>query len=381
MPDDATQEDKEAPEKKVGRDVWLGLAISFGILLVIFLIAGLYLFVGPTTPTQKKDFVQAVGVLVAGIAGVVGLFFTWRNLRLTRENTERQLQVAREGQERTQEATRETLRITEQAQITERFPRAIDQLGATDDGKPTLEIRLGGIYALERIAKDSPKKYYATIMEVLMAYVRENARLPSEEATKPPLEQHATAERSVPAEQQSERAERSSASAPQKKPRVDIQAVLNVLGRRDEARVAEEYRLQHDLQKTNLTGADFLEANLREVILSKANLGVANLMRADLSGADLSEANLSEADLREAHLMEANVREANFRGADLTGADLWKAKLRGADFSGAELQRANLQGADLQGADLREAYFWGADLQGADLRGPTSGESTSGRHP
>src|SRR5215217_7240664 len=176
MPDDATQEDKEAPEKKVGRDVWLGLAISFGILLVIFLIAGLYLFVGPTTPTQKKDFVQAVGVLVAGIAGVVGLFFTWRNLRLTRENTDRQLQVAREGQERTQETTRETLRITEQGQITERFTRAIDQLGESDakTGEPKLEIRLGGIYALERIANDSPERDYSPVMAVLTAYVREN---------------------------------------------------------------------------------------------------------------------------------------------------------------------------------------------------------------
>src|SRR5215207_2875546 len=181
MTDEPRQEDKEARERRIIRNVHLELAIPFGILLVIFLLTGLYSFVGPTTPTEKKDFVQAVGVLVAGIAGVVGLFFTWRNLRLTRENTEkqlqatrenteRQLQVAREGQERTQEATRETLRITEQGQITERFTRAIDQLGATDDGKPKLEIRLGGIYALERIAKDSPKKYYATIMEVLMAY-------------------------------------------------------------------------------------------------------------------------------------------------------------------------------------------------------------------
>src|SRR5215203_1214970 len=187
MPDEATQEDKEAREKRIVRDVRLGLAIPFGILLVIFLLTGLYSFVGPTTPTEKKDFVQAVGVLVAGIAGVGGLFFTWRNLRLTRENTEKQLQatrentekqlqLAREGQERTQESTRETLRITEQGQITERFTRAIDQLGAMDDkGKPKLEIRLGGIYALERIARDSPERDYSTVMEVLMAYVRENA--------------------------------------------------------------------------------------------------------------------------------------------------------------------------------------------------------------
>src|SRR5829696_8830704 len=185
MPDEATQEDKETRKNEgVRRNVRLALAILFGILLVILvilLITRLYSFVGPTTPTEKKDFVQAVGILVAGIAGLVGLIFTWRNLRLTRENTEkqlqatrenteRQLQVAREGQERTQEATRETLRISEQGQITERFTRAIDQLGETE-----LEIRLGGIYALERIAKDSPERDYSTVMEVLTAYARENA--------------------------------------------------------------------------------------------------------------------------------------------------------------------------------------------------------------
>ncbi len=49
--------------------------------------------------------------------------------------------------------------------------------GAVDaNGKPkiNLEVRLGGIYALERIAHDSPKNQ-STIMEVLTAYVRENS--------------------------------------------------------------------------------------------------------------------------------------------------------------------------------------------------------------
>ena len=107
MPDEATQEEKEAREKEYVRNVRLAFAIAFGGIFVIFLIAGLYSFVGPTTPTQKKDFVQAVGVLVAGIAGVVSLFFTWRNLRLTRENTEKQLQATRENTEKQLQATRE----------------------------------------------------------------------------------------------------------------------------------------------------------------------------------------------------------------------------------------------------------------------------------
>jgi hypothetical protein len=95
--------------------------------------------------------------------------FTWRNLRQTRESTQR------------------TLELTEQNQITERFTRAIDQLGETDDnGNPRLEIRLGGIYALERIDKESPERaYHSTVMEVLTAYVRENYRWKREEPSTP----------------------------------------------------------------------------------------------------------------------------------------------------------------------------------------------------
>jgi hypothetical protein len=97
------------------------------------------------TDSQIKiwtTIVQAVG----GAVVLVGIWFTWRNLR-----------VAQEGQ------------------ITNRFTQAIDQLGAElKDGKPNLEVRLGGIYALERIARDSPKDHWS-IMEVLLTYVRENA--------------------------------------------------------------------------------------------------------------------------------------------------------------------------------------------------------------
>jgi hypothetical protein len=64
--------------------------------------------------------------------------------------------------------TSQTLRTTQEGQITDRFTKAIDQLG-----KDTLAIRLGGIYALERIARDSESDHWA-VMEVLTAFVREH---------------------------------------------------------------------------------------------------------------------------------------------------------------------------------------------------------------
>ncbi|MCA1666553.1 MAG: hypothetical protein LC793_03970, partial [Thermomicrobia bacterium] len=60
--------------------------------------------------------------------------------------------------------------VAREGQITERFTRAIDQLGSEKD-----EIRLGAIYALERIAKDS-RSYQDSIMDILAAYVRRDSR-------------------------------------------------------------------------------------------------------------------------------------------------------------------------------------------------------------
>src|SRR5215217_6581785 len=110
-------------------------------------------------PALVNEYRRTWAQIVGGFGLLLGLYFTWRRIEIS---------------QRELEATRDQ-------QVTERFTRAIDQLGASDDdGKPRLEIRLGGIYALERIAGDSlamensPGRDYGTVMEVLTAYVREN---------------------------------------------------------------------------------------------------------------------------------------------------------------------------------------------------------------
>ena len=307
--------------------------------------------------------VQALAVVLTGTVGLIGLFFTWQNLKQTRENTDRQLAQV-------QESTQRTLELTEQGQITERFTRAIDQLGATDEktDEPRLEIRLGGIYALERIDKDSPgRSYHTTVMEVLTAYVRENSRQDHEKSATPTSRSNKDTEQDKGVEQQGEE---SPVSRP---PTADIQAILDVLNRREEAHVPEQHRVYLDLHKANLA-----ETNLAETNLSKANL----------QGADLRGAYLVDANLKGAHLRGANLQGAILSGADLQGAFLIGVFLREAQLAGANLQEANLAGVDLQGsrlqkADLRKALLdFGANLQkvflqGADLRGgwpcPASG--------
>jgi hypothetical protein len=93
-----------------------------------------------------------------------------------------------------------------------------------DGASPNIEVRLGAIYALERIAIDSPRDHW-TIMDILAAYVRQNAPLRTDA---PYVEGE--------------------------KPRTDIQAILTVLGRR-RINLKRERPGQHlDLTKCHLDG-------------------------------------------------------------------------------------------------------------------------------
>ena len=85
--------------------------------------------------------------LGAGLVAGGALVFTALNLNVLRRNSE----------------------LTEQGQITDRYTKAVEQLGSD---KP--DVRLGGIYALERIARDSAKDH-PTVVEVLAAFIREHS--------------------------------------------------------------------------------------------------------------------------------------------------------------------------------------------------------------
>ena len=218
----------------------------------------------PETQSAALDIVKVVisafGVLATVFAGV-GLYLTYQN-----SQQERQLNSER--------------------LVTDRFAKAVEQLGS-----PDIDVRIGGIYSLERIAKDSPKDYW-TIMEVLTAFVRNKSSLPKD--WKPGSKQE------LP------------------KVTIDVQSALTVIGRREVKNDPEGQWL--DLSSTNLTGA---------------NLTLANISGADLKGADLSRANL----------FAANLTFDNLRGADFKGANLFFANLKEANLFGADFKGANLEGA------------------------------------
>lgn len=231
----------------------------------------------------------------------------------------------------------------EEGQITDRYTRAVENIGSKN-----LDVRLGGIYALQRIMQDSPRDH-STIVSVLTAYIRGHAPLPGGKARQWPDD--------VPGQ--------AGFPSPKAQPDPDIQAALSVLARRDTSRDDLSSRL--DLRRTDLAGADLTRAglagaNLRGADLSGATLHAANLAGADLSGASLYYTDSSDADLTGAELLGADGVKGNWNGATLSGADFSFTTLTAAEFT-----KADLSGADLTLADASWAIFENADLSGAQL--------------
>jgi hypothetical protein len=260
---------------------------------------------GPLLQTARDAARGRLLTLGAGLFAIGALLFTARNFALSRVG-----------------------------QVTDRYTKAIDQLGSDK-----IDVRIGGIYALERIARDSARDHPA-VMEVLTAFIREHSQ---EQWPQPD-----------PGGQDQERSTRP-----------DIQAAARVIGRRTgkhDIQVLDFHRAI--LPGANLGGADLGAARFILVDLSGAFLKGANLYLAYLFGTQLQRADLEGANLREADLEAANLSGANLRGANLRKVDLRITELRGANLEGADLREAGLLGSDLSRTKLR-----GADLRGANLEG------------
>lgn len=251
--------------------------------------------------------------------------------------------------------TDKNISITQENQITERFTRAIDQLGAVDkDGNPAMEIRLGAISSLEMIANKSDE-YYWPIMEILTAYFRKNSHIEYGERTFH-FEYSNAKKESIEVED----------IKIQAKVPLDIHAIVTVIRRRRYFFNSGE--ADHlDLRRTNLREANFQGANLQGANLKWAYLGGANFREAKLQEVDLEDANLEEAVFVNADLTGAYLTGAYLRGANLVDAKLKEVYLIGADFRKGFLQGINLQGASPVLANFERVNLKGANLEKADL--------------
>jgi hypothetical protein len=230
------------------------------------------------------------------------------------QQTLRQVRIAADRHEAQTDADR-------QRRITESFSKAVEQLASEK-----IEMRLGGIYTLERICRESPNRYLP-VMETLTAFVRERAYW-----KEPDQDTSATVARYYVHQRSQE-------------PPTDIAAVLTVIARRPKTARSKDVVNGRALEKQENWHFDLRQTNLRR----------ANLPCVHLEGAILTKANLEGAILSGAHLEDAK----------LAGSCLERASLAGAYLKGADLNCAHLEGTLLVSADLTDAILTGIDLSTA----------------
>ncbi|WP_169786254.1 pentapeptide repeat-containing protein [Streptomyces yerevanensis] len=305
--------------------------------------------------------------LLPGAAALIALIFTWQSVSQTYAN----------------------LNLSEEGQITDRYTAAVVNLGEKSEA-----LRLGGVYALQRIMQDSPRDQPA-IVNVLSSFVRSNAQADS--WTVPGTWAIKCDPVSLPREVES--------STPPPQPAADVRAAIDVLVSRDRGR---DRGVKVDLRFADLRGVELRDQNLSGFLLSGADLRSARIAYADLREADLLRARLDEADLTGANLQGSVLQGADLQGSELSGADLSGSHLAGANFAHAEmsearlvkaapgplnadvgdlapnfscasLEKANLSESEMGGvwrsAILLKANLIGADLSGSDFTGACLAEA------
>jgi uncharacterized protein YjbI with pentapeptide repeats len=270
-----------------------------------------------------------------------------------------------------------------EAHYTTLFTKAVEQLGATREIKevseiiskegvkqrevltrtePNLEVRLGAIYALERIASESERDHWP-IMEVLCAYARDY--------------QNSGRPKNLPKDAVLGTKEFQSWIETLTPPRADIDAILNVIGRRSSHWV--EYEKERDLW-LDLSGGNFQRAKLNGAELSRINFCRAHLESAHFFGGNMQNAmcggthfedagfhgtNLEDSWLDDAHLVGAYVKETNLRDARLRRANLRHAILVDSELDGAQLTQVQLKSASFENVSVRRAQLSMVDFSEA----------------
>ncbi|RBI70557.1 hypothetical protein DQW77_14000 [Roseovarius sp. TE539] len=256
--------------------IWAALLLTllWGVFWVIFGIMD-----RTAAPTQAEGLdlrwsLLTLTALTAALGAVISLPFTLIRMALNRRQTETaeqghindRINTAVQGLGAEKEVNRlgrqVTLLFKEAEAVSIEFEWKDEPLqlppGATR-GKnekweniavtiPNLEVRIGAIYALERITQDSDRDH-VQIMEILCAYIRENAKTSDLTPKELPFERGSL--------------------------RVDLQAAIDVIGRRYESQKsverAKRYRL--DLRGTDLSFANFARGDFSAAILASCRLG------------------------------------------------------------------------------------------------------------
>ena len=266
------------------------------------------------------DDVRDLFYIVLGIPALLLLW--WRSVSANRQ--------ARAALDQAKIAQEQVVLAQSQLMI-HRFQMASEMLSSE-----LLATRIGGIYALMRLAENRPEEFHIQTMELFCAFLRNPPPYP----------------------------------VPHEGVHDDIHTILQLLKRRSESslQLEKEQRFHLNLQKAQLTGtalrgskfanadfdgadlsdvyaemSDFSHASLRHCKLREGRFGPAKFFLATLFYSDLSRSNFQAADFRRANFHFVNLTDSSLKYADLTGAHISATNLTGASLCLADLSGARIK--------------------------------------
>jgi len=243
-------------------------------------------------------------------------------------------------------AATEQARVALENHITGIFSKSVELLGlvreiktASADGVPivrslpNLESRLGALYSLERLLRESEKDQ-RTILETLCAYIRENS----------PLQLSAD-------KKEAEKAY-DSKICPALTKRNDVQAAVTIVGRRPETLRMRSQRegWNLDFRDTNLAGYDFSKLNFDRSDFSGSFLNDAKMTSASFANSAFLHTNLSGADMTDSNFQASTFEKCTVKKARLKGTDFSFTRITQTDLREASVDSFNICGANLEGA-------------------------------
>jgi uncharacterized protein YjbI with pentapeptide repeats len=235
----------------------------------------------------RREVLATLTRLTLAVPVIVAAWFAWRRVVAV----EQQLAVTREDHQlaRTQQ------QMARDAEATERFTRAIDQLGAE-----SIEVRLGGLLGLEGIARDAEERFAQPAYEVLVVSLQEWTR----------------SDRDSPVG-------------------TDVAMVLKIL------------RRQSALFDRNVPALGESAGGPDGAHLADVDLSGASLRGADLSGARLRRCRFDRAVLDDVQLAGARIESCAFNECDITNATFHEATITRSWFANATLSRTSFEGATM----------------------------------
>lgn len=241
--------------------------------------------------TLENELRKTIAQIIGGILVLIGLGFTYEQISTTKD----------------------TINISQERLKTDRYSKAIDQLGSDKS-----QVRLGGIFALEKISESSPD-YASVINKVLATYIRQKSNMHDSTIFE------------------------------------ELQAAIDIISYKDNHK--------------NYERDSIYEVNISNVILCRFDFNNSILKNAKMIASDFSGSNFVSANLTRVTAYGANFFKTNLTNANLSGSNFYGGNFEQAIFSGSILKNANFQLADLKEADFSNCDLSGVDLTDADLTG------------